>query len=55
MACCKAMIERNGQKWVCNGQIFRCERCGATGCANEGCTNQRFQKKSLYVYTPLFY
>ncbi len=43
MACCKSTVYRNGQKWVCNGQIFRCERCGATGCSNEGCTNQRFQ------------
>lgn len=42
MACCQAKVQRGGIPSPCGGQIFKCDRCGATGCSNKGCPNQKF-------------
>ena len=39
---CRGIIEKGTLKLTCSKPIFRCERCGATGCDNRYCKNQRF-------------
>lgn len=39
---CKGEIYKNGFRTICSKPIFRCERCGATGCENKECKNQKF-------------
>ena len=43
LASCQEKLMRGGYKTACGGTLYKCEKCGAVGCAKEGCPNQKFR------------
>jgi len=47
MASCQMPL---GNGHVCNQVLFKCAKCGARGCKNKQCKNQRFDSAGPRCY-----